>query len=1066
MPTTEPCRSLEDLRRQLAARLTDAEREALAAHLTGCARCRDAAEGILAERGRPTSAASGVSHPLVANFVQELHSPAAAQGTIAGASLEGATLAAPLPSEAATIGVPVVPQSSPGTRQLKQLAHYRIIQALGSGGMGMVYLAEDTKLQRNVALKVMRPELASEHVHEQRFLREARAAAKIQSDHIVTIYQVDEENGVPFLAMQLLQGESMETWLHRGQRTTPAQVARMGHETALGLAAAHERGLVHRDIKPANLWLEAPRGRVKILDFGLARVSAGDVNLTSTGIIVGTPSYMAPEQARGETVDGRVDLFSLGVVLFRLCTGRQPFKGGDPMSCMIAVAMDPPLVARELNPEVPAALNDLIARLLEKDPARRPQTADEVADALARIESEVRLPGDRGSSLSLAIGGAAGQPRTQSAEFDVSLVTPESAKTSRQSNATAARRRRWGAAIAVLVGAAAAAAVAWIQTDTGRIEFHSRDAGFRIVVERDGKPVRIVDDPGNATLDLRPGSYNLRPEADTDAPAGNLELTTDQGTDEVHLERGGKVVVTVRRVSPAPPEVPPTEEAAKPAEHGWELPTLTVPFRSVPAPGQAAEIRLLGFAANGRSLLVGYRTRVQTFTAPELHKSGLLTLRHEDPDYRGGAACMSLTPDGRLLAMRTQPGKLVIWDLETRKEKLTLSPYSKCSVLAFSPDGAKVAIGEEKTILLREGADFKETVSLKGHSGAITALAFGAGGRKLAVGCADGSAWLWDVPTRKHEVLSPPIQAGEIVDLAFAAGGKRLALGRVRETKVVFPAATRDPVILRSQGGAVAFSADGRWLAFGDARRLCLFDMIARKRHNLPPEDADVITRVAFGPDGRSVATAAKDGAVKLWDVTSIVDGLAQIFNGRDLFGWKSYDCPPGTFVIADGSLVATGKAKGWLLTNEDYPDFELRLDYKLEPRANSGVAVRAAPRTPPLYAMEIQLVDDDHYQSAQSSSSFRPEMRSGSLYDVRAPLLLNNNKVGDWNQLRLSVENRRIVVEINGLRVVDHEIDAADLAKRPELARTTGRIGLQSDTGRVEFRNLLVKRLSPAAKK
>ena len=263
------------------------------------------------------------------------------------------------------------------TTELRQLAHYRVIRQLGAGGMGVVYLAEDTKLERRVALKVMRPELAAVPLHEQRFLREARATAKIENDHIVTIYQVDEENGVPFLAMQLLQGESMESWLQRGQRPTPGQAARLGREIALGLAAAHSRGLIHRDIKPANLWLEAPRGRVKILDFGLARSSAGDPSLTAAGAVVGTPSYMAPEQARATRVDSRADLFSLGVVLFRLCTGSLPFRGGDPLSCMIAVATEEPLVARDLNPDLPPALNDLIAELLQKDPGGRPQTAGE-----------------------------------------------------------------------------------------------------------------------------------------------------------------------------------------------------------------------------------------------------------------------------------------------------------------------------------------------------------------------------------------------------------------------------------------------------------------------------------------------------------------------------------------------------------------------------------------------------------------------------------------------------------------------------------------------------------------
>src|SRR5262245_42026123 len=189
------------------------------------------------------------------------------------------------------------------TGEVRRLGGYVLLQPLGQGGMGEVYLAVDAVLGRRVAVKVMRPDIAARPGFRDKFLREARAAAALQHDHVVPIYHVGEDGGVPFIAMPLLQGESLEDRLGREGRLPAAEVARVGREVAEGLAAAHAAGLVHRDVKPANLWLEAPGGRVKVLDFGLARpVEAG--GLTQSGAVLGTPQYMAPEQGDGRPVDG------------------------------------------------------------------------------------------------------------------------------------------------------------------------------------------------------------------------------------------------------------------------------------------------------------------------------------------------------------------------------------------------------------------------------------------------------------------------------------------------------------------------------------------------------------------------------------------------------------------------------------------------------------------------------------------------------------------------------------------------------------------------------------------
>jgi serine/threonine protein kinase/TusA-related sulfurtransferase len=307
-----------------------------------------------------------------------------------------------------------------GEGEMGWLGEYRILRPLGVGGMGIVFVAEDSRLKRPVALKVMKPAQASSPDAGKMFLREAQAAAALRHERVVTIYNVGEAGGILYLAMELLRGESLEDRLKREARLSIAAIVRIGRETAEGLAAAHDQGLMHRDIKPANIWLERkdergrmkdekarqlPAGssfilhpssfRVKILDFGLARPEEGDARLTQTGVAVGTPHYMAPEQAAGEKVDHRCDLFGLGCVLYRLATGNTPFQGANVRAVLKSVMFDNPQPPRELAPDLPLPLADLIVRLLAKEPGDRPQSAAEVVDALSAIESELTSVRDR-----------------------------------------------------------------------------------------------------------------------------------------------------------------------------------------------------------------------------------------------------------------------------------------------------------------------------------------------------------------------------------------------------------------------------------------------------------------------------------------------------------------------------------------------------------------------------------------------------------------------------------------------------------------------------------------------
>lgn len=274
--------------------------------------------------------------------------------------------------------------------EVGRLGTYRILHVLGRGGMGVVFLAEDSQLRRRVALKAMLPHVAANPLNRQRFRREAEAMAAVTHDHVARVYQIDEDRGIPFLAMEYLQGTTLEDRLFHEPTLPLVEVVRLGAEMAEGLHAAHATNLVHRDVKPSNVWLEAPANRVKILDFGIARPATADVRCTQQGTIIGTPAYMAPEQGRGGPVDARSDLFSLGIILYEMTTGQLPFPVTDMVSTLLAINTVVPAKPRSLRPAIPAPLDKLIVKLLEKDADRRPATAHAVAQELRAIETAMR----------------------------------------------------------------------------------------------------------------------------------------------------------------------------------------------------------------------------------------------------------------------------------------------------------------------------------------------------------------------------------------------------------------------------------------------------------------------------------------------------------------------------------------------------------------------------------------------------------------------------------------------------------------------------------------------------
>jgi serine/threonine protein kinase len=273
------------------------------------------------------------------------------------------------------------PPETPG--EIGRIGPYRVQVVLGQGGMGIVLKAFDPILHRAVAIKILVPQLATSSAARQRFAREARAAAAIRNEHVVAIHSVDEWKGLPYLVMEFIPGSSLQARIDRSAPLDLNSILRIGMQAAKGLAAAHAQGLVHRDIKPSNILLENCVERVKITDFGLAR-AVDDASLTQSGVVAGTPLFMAPEQARCETLDHRADLFSLGAVLYAMCTGRSPFRAPTTLGVLKRVCDDQHRPIREVNPDIPEWLSRIVDRLLAKDPKDRFQTARDVVNVLEK----------------------------------------------------------------------------------------------------------------------------------------------------------------------------------------------------------------------------------------------------------------------------------------------------------------------------------------------------------------------------------------------------------------------------------------------------------------------------------------------------------------------------------------------------------------------------------------------------------------------------------------------------------------------------------------------------------
>jgi serine/threonine protein kinase/Leucine-rich repeat (LRR) protein len=526
MPPLEGCPSRDDLQRFVQGNVDDEEAQAVESHLLQCRQCVDTAAtvatviGLMPEMAVDANAKESSSLGELQKRLKSLwgqKSSSRAQESVAphigdrALDLQGAEYREFLrPPE-------------PGSDELGRLGPYRVRRVLGTGGMGLVFVARDEKLKREVALKVLKPALAADPESRGRFLREAQAAAALRNDHVIEIYQVDEDRGIPFLVMPLLKGETLESRLATAGRLPLPSVLRIGKEIADGLAAAHKSRLIHRDIKPGNIWLEQGTDRVKILDFGLAREINAEVKLTNPDTILGSAAYMSPEQAEPgkRPLDERSDLFGLGCVLYEMATGVGAFARKGLLETLKAVIQVQPQAPDEIVPTLPPSFSILVTKLLSKDPDGRPPSAT----AVVRLLESLQSANDR-------------------------TATPDTPQTIPRISAGDSNRRRpkrgWMvaasvAAIAVLTGGyfLFGAQLIRIVTNKGLVVVEVDDPRVDVTVKEN--TVVVQDRPGARQITLVAGDHSL--EVTVQEASGEMRFFSKTFT----LIRGDRKILNVRQ---------------------------------------------------------------------------------------------------------------------------------------------------------------------------------------------------------------------------------------------------------------------------------------------------------------------------------------------------------------------------------------------------------------------------------------------------------------------------------------------------------------------------------------
>ena len=700
------CPSTTELHQLLIGNLSDTQQQQCAQHLDHCECCQAKLEEL----------ATGGTN--LSQLVEKLHEaePVAESAywpAIRAVNQAGGQSVVQVAAMAPTIAPPSPPRPRDSSTNfllpptdpayIGRLAHFDVMRMIGRGGMGIVLEAFDSKLQRNVALKVLNPDVAHDEAARKRFCREARAAASITHEHVVAVHQVEHaaEGELPYLVMQLITGETLEQRLLREKKLPLKEIVRIALQTAQGLAAAHAQGLTHRDIKPGNILLEPPHDRVKLTDFGLARI-ADDVKLTRTGFVSGTPLYMAPEQALGEGGDVRSDLFSLGVVLYEMCASQPPFQGNSALAILKQITETKHRPLKELDPEIPDWLSQMVDELLAKKPEDRYQSASDLAEVLEYAWARMRSSSD-------------GLP----------TVCKEEMKQRKARNRII--YSTVGAALLALGLFAGMFIPRGTTTPTApaapTAPVSSGEAAA-VLPANSGSVWSVAFDPKSDTvaMALEDGTIRL-----WDWPKKAIQETFDAHRGTVWVSQffdDGKLLATAgddgllkiwNRVKQEPLKV-------------FQHPT---------------SVRGLAIANDGKLFSVDRQGGLHVWSLD----SDEALVSAQQP---GAVFAVALSPDGKTLATAGSDKIIHVWNPDTLKQRFTLEGHSgPIYGLSFNPASDRlVSAGWDGTIRVWDAADGKLLNDWDGQS-EVWSAAYSPTGKKIATGGTDGSIRIWDAETGK-----------------------------------------------------------------------------------------------------------------------------------------------------------------------------------------------------------------------------------------------------------------------------------------------------------------------------